>query len=170
MPLRQQVAERVCKGIADSVGHTHQALNFNYNRQRAGKRLTIGYVSPDFRGHSVAVAFRGLIDNHDRDRFSFNAYSLHAGKTAPRRYTDHELLAIVQQAGPRDQDTPRYLVGMINDLNAFTDFSTQQLIENPTDTELYDRIREDTSYARAQLERALSVVAEVNQLLPVATS
>lgn len=94
---------------------------------------------------------------------------LHAGKTAPRRYSDHELLAIVQQAEPGDRDTPRYLVGMINDLNAFTEFSTQQLIENPADTEVYDRIREDTSYARAQLERALSVVAEVNQLAVNAT-
>lgn len=88
---------------------------------------------------------------------------LRAGKTAPRRYSDHELLAIVQHAKQRDQDTPRYLVGMINDLNAFTEFSTQQVIENPADTELYDRIREDTSYARAQLERALSVVAEATQ-------
>ncbi|MCZ6445167.1 MAG: MerR family transcriptional regulator [Planctomycetota bacterium] len=88
---------------------------------------------------------------------------LRAGKTAPRRYSDHELLAIVQQAKQRDQDTPRYLVGMINDLNAFTEFSTQQVTENPAATDLYDRIREDTSYARAQLERALSVVAEATQ-------
>ena len=80
------------------------------------------------------------------------------------RYSDHELLAIVQQAKQRDQDTPRYLVGMINDLNAFTEFSTQQVMENPAATDLYDRIREDTSYARAQLERALSVVAEATQL------
>ena len=39
-------------------------------------KLRIGYVSPDFRFHSVAVAFRGLLEAHDRGRFQLNGYAI----------------------------------------------------------------------------------------------
>jgi hypothetical protein len=78
-----------------------------------------------------------------------------AGRAAPRRYTDHELVEIVGRARQRGFDVPRHLVALISDLNAFTDYATQCLTES-SDPELYDRLREDSSYARAQLERALA--------------
>ena len=43
--------------------------------QRTGKRLRIGYVSPDFREHSVTRFLLPLMENHDREKFEIFAYS-----------------------------------------------------------------------------------------------
>ncbi len=82
-----------------------------------------------------------------------------AGRVAPRRYTDHELVEIATRARNRSFDAPRHLVSLISDLNAFADYATQCLTES-NETQLYDRLREDASYARAQLERALAAAIE----------
>ena len=86
-----------------------------------------------------------------------------AGRTAPRRYTDHELVEIAGRARQRGFDAPRHLVTLITDLNAFTDYATQCLTESD-DPEIYDRLREDSSYARAQLERALATAMETRRV------
>ncbi len=82
-----------------------------------------------------------------------------AGRAAPRRYTDHELVEIASRARTRGFDAPRHLVSLITDLNAFADYATQCLTES-NDAPMYDRLREDASYARAQLERALAAAME----------
>lgn len=87
--------------------------------------------------------------------------SRQAGKTAPRRFTDRELVDIVARARAINDDLPRHLVGLISDLNAFADFNTQRVTEAPDAAERHDRVREEVSYVRAQLERLL---AEVNVL------
>jgi len=43
--------------------------------QRTGMRLRIGYVSPDFREHSVTRFLLPLMENHDREKFEIFAYS-----------------------------------------------------------------------------------------------
>lgn len=43
--------------------------------QRTGKRLRIGYVSPDFREHSVTRFLLPLMENHDQEKFEIFAYS-----------------------------------------------------------------------------------------------
>lgn len=43
--------------------------------QRTGKRLRIGYVSPDFREHSVTRFLLPLMGNHDREKFEIFAYA-----------------------------------------------------------------------------------------------
>lgn len=40
----------------------------------AGRRLRVGYVSPDFRRHSTAYFFLPLIEHHDRSRFEVFCY------------------------------------------------------------------------------------------------
>ncbi|MBP2233415.1 putative O-linked N-acetylglucosamine transferase (SPINDLY family) [Azospirillum agricola] len=42
---------------------------------REGRRLRIGYVSPDFRLHSVAMFLLPLLEQHDRSRVEVFAYS-----------------------------------------------------------------------------------------------
>lgn len=86
-----------------------------------------------------------------------------AGRTAPRRYTDHELVEMVSRARNRGLDAPRHLVTLITDLNAFADYATQCLTEM-NDSQIYDRLREDVSYARAQLERALAAAIEIRRV------
>lgn len=41
----------------------------------AGRRIRIGYVSSDFRGHSVAYFMAGVIGTHDRNAFEVFCYS-----------------------------------------------------------------------------------------------
>ena len=43
---------------------------------RAGGRIRIGYVSPDFRVHPAAFLTRRMYELHDRERFDVFAYSL----------------------------------------------------------------------------------------------
>jgi predicted O-linked N-acetylglucosamine transferase (SPINDLY family) len=50
--------------------------------QRNSDRLKVAYVSPDFRNHPVAVALAGVIDRHDRRRFTPIAVSLTAPATS----------------------------------------------------------------------------------------
>ena len=79
MPLRQAVAEQICERNAGYVAELADELKFNYNRLKQHERIRIGYVSPDFRFHSVSVAFKGILDNHDTDRFETHGYALHSG-------------------------------------------------------------------------------------------
>ncbi|MDP6567180.1 MAG: tetratricopeptide repeat protein, partial [Alphaproteobacteria bacterium] len=83
MALRQKVAEQISRRNADYVNEVREGLHFTYPRNRRDERLRIGYLSPDFRFHSVAVAFKGILDNHDRDHFSPYGYALHSGDDDP---------------------------------------------------------------------------------------
>ncbi|HJM50056.1 MAG TPA: tetratricopeptide repeat protein [Alphaproteobacteria bacterium] len=44
-----------------------------------GAKLHLGYLSPDFKVHSVATAFEAILAAHDRQRFRISGYSLMAG-------------------------------------------------------------------------------------------
>ncbi len=49
---------------------------FSYaNDREAGRRLRIGYISPDFRDHVICHFFRPLLDNHDQQQVEIFAYS-----------------------------------------------------------------------------------------------
>lgn len=62
-------------------------------RSAAGRRLRIGYVSPDFREHPVVSFLEPILTAHDRDHFEIFAYSdvLQPDATSRRLegYTDH---------------------------------------------------------------------------------
>ncbi|MDX2145634.1 MAG: tetratricopeptide repeat protein [Rhodospirillaceae bacterium] len=46
------------------------------------RKLTLAYMSPDFRAHSVAYFFEALMEKHDRDRFKIILYSNTSRKDA----------------------------------------------------------------------------------------
>lgn len=75
MKLRCAVARDSTARTAHAVRDIKARAAYRYSPPSDG-RLRIGYLSPDFRFHSVAVAFRGLLEAHDRDRFRFHGYSL----------------------------------------------------------------------------------------------
>ncbi|MGE5505698.1 MAG: tetratricopeptide repeat protein [Actinomycetota bacterium] len=55
------------------------------NRRDPGRRLRVGYVSPDFRTHSVAYFIAPVIEAHDRSVVEVFAYSCRAGGDATTR-------------------------------------------------------------------------------------
>jgi len=43
-----------------------------------GKKIRLGYYSPDFRNHAMAQLAVGLFETHDRDKFELFAFSFHS--------------------------------------------------------------------------------------------
>ena len=52
---------------------------------KTSPRLTIGYLSADFRVHPVAYQIANLLEQHDRSRFSVHGYSYGPGDRSPIR-------------------------------------------------------------------------------------
>jgi hypothetical protein len=92
------------------------------------------------------------------------AAGIRVGKTAPRRFSEHELVDIVTRARSRGLDAPGHLVRLISDLNAFAEYATQRLTETDTPDD-YERLREEVSHARAQIERALAATLEAQSAM-----
>jgi protein O-GlcNAc transferase len=71
--------------LSDIIPHT--------NEKTLNRRLKIGYVSPDFRRHSVAYFIEPVLSSHNRDHFEIFCYyliSLEDEVTARiKRRTDH---------------------------------------------------------------------------------
>ena len=56
----------------------------------AGKRLRVGYLSPDFRRHSVAYFAEPLVEGHDRSAFEVACYSTTGqGDEVTQRFREH---------------------------------------------------------------------------------
>jgi predicted O-linked N-acetylglucosamine transferase (SPINDLY family) len=45
------------------------------NDRSPNRKLRVGYVSPDFRGHSVSYFLEPILQNHDHDQFEIFAYA-----------------------------------------------------------------------------------------------
>ena len=53
-------------------GHEHRSFT---NRRESDRKLRIGYISPDFRRHSVMTFAEPFLSNHDHDQFEITCYS-----------------------------------------------------------------------------------------------
>ncbi|MFP6749405.1 MAG: hypothetical protein VCD66_17640, partial [Alphaproteobacteria bacterium] len=76
--LRLAAARSYSTHCAGNVTALRDRLAFGYRRARR-RRLRIGYISPDFRQHSVATAFKDLIARHDRSGFEWHGYAIGGG-------------------------------------------------------------------------------------------
>ena len=90
---------------------------------------------------------------------------LRAARAAIRRFSDEELIAIAASADADGSGCPQHLVELISQLNAFADYSLDY-VDDAAQPQLFERIHTDTTHARAQLELALEVLVESDQLLP----
>ncbi|HZL38505.1 MAG TPA: tetratricopeptide repeat protein [Tepidisphaeraceae bacterium] len=63
----QQWRARFCPSVSQSRRHE--------NDRNESRKLRIGYVSPDFRDHTVPRFFSAVLEHHDRDAFETFCYS-----------------------------------------------------------------------------------------------
>lgn len=83
-------------------------------------------------------------------------------RSSGRRFTDEELVAIAASTLSDPSGCPQHLVELISQLNAFADYS-QSLTDLPD--AIAGRIHDDTTQARAHLERALEALAMAEGLI-----
>ena len=74
--LRCRTARYVSGRIKDHVRPIREALGPLSYAPAAGRKLRVGFISPDFRFHSVAVAFREILLHRDREKFDYYGYAL----------------------------------------------------------------------------------------------
>ncbi len=74
--LRLKAARRSAAQHAQNVAALKGTVTFK--APGPADRLRVGYVSPDFRTHSVAEAFHGLFEARDRNDFDWLGYSLNS--------------------------------------------------------------------------------------------
>jgi len=93
-------------------------------RSFQGRRLKIGYVSSDFRGHAVAVFMQPLLTHHDRQRFEI--YALY-NFTADDEVTAHIRTLVehfIPVAGMTDRELAEWIraegIDILVDLNGHT--------------------------------------------------
>ena len=77
--LKMTATRAYAAAITAAAEPVRQRLAFRY-AGRAGK-LRIGYISPDFRGHSAGRLFETLLRHHDRSRYEIFGYSLTTAAT-----------------------------------------------------------------------------------------
>jgi DNA-binding transcriptional MerR regulator len=85
-----------------------------------------------------------------------------AGKAAPRRFSDEELVAIAASTLSDPTGAPQHLVEIISQLNAFADYARSL---GDADEALFSGIHVDTTEARAHMERALEALAMAEGLI-----
>lgn len=73
--LQARVARRSAWRQEQSVARLRDQFQLAPVLREAEAGLRVGYVSPDFRGHSVGIAFRDLLNAHDRRKFRWFGYA-----------------------------------------------------------------------------------------------
>lgn len=79
--LKMEATRSHAEAIGAAMESIAQRLQFAYAPR--GAKLRVGYLSPDFRGHSAARLFQTLLQHHDRAGYELFGYSL-----APRESHD----------------------------------------------------------------------------------
>ncbi len=73
--IRLKVAKAIATGGANRGAWATQFYKTSFTHKRGPRtRLRVGYMSGDFRQHSVATVFRHLLAHHDRDAFELHGY------------------------------------------------------------------------------------------------
>lgn len=69
------VAESWSNGISTMTSRIQTNFSFN-DRNESVHKITLGYLSKNFRNHAMAHLMAGLFERHDRSRFKVYAYSI----------------------------------------------------------------------------------------------
>ena len=72
--LRSRVTEQVARKVEEYVAPSRKANTITYAPRAKGQKLKVGFISPDFRNHSVALLFNGIVKNLDHENFEYHGY------------------------------------------------------------------------------------------------
>ncbi|MEO8509377.1 MAG: tetratricopeptide repeat protein, partial [Betaproteobacteria bacterium] len=117
--VHREIAQRLATGIRPAQELLHRA--------RPHERLRIGYLSPDFRQHAVALFVAPVLRHHDRQLFDIYCYYCHEGEDSVTR----ELKGLADHWRPiagLDDETAAQLIrddeiDVLIDLAGYTDRS-----------------------------------------------
>ena len=78
LPVSENLRTRVAHRTASFATRTRTRIADQDPSPQVGprRRLTIGYLSPDFGAHSVGTALQGVLHDHDREGFRIVGYGL----------------------------------------------------------------------------------------------
>jgi len=131
--LRLAAARSYSAHCAANVAALRDRLAFSH-APRTTERLRIGYISPDFRQHSVATAFKDLIAQHDRRHFEWFAYAI--GREQRDGTTDYFQGQFDHFTDFRDMDLEQSArqihsdqLDLLIDLSGFTRHSALEILE-----------------------------------------
>ena len=79
MPASKTIKKRTAICTSEKAQRfVSSKINLIQNRKyiKTSNKLKIGFISPDFRRHSVAIAFKGVLEARDKNNFEYHAYSI----------------------------------------------------------------------------------------------
>jgi predicted O-linked N-acetylglucosamine transferase (SPINDLY family) len=76
LSLNLAVARAWSRSIAQRVRHSVRPFVHHPGRRSSDRRITIGYLSADFRNHAVAHQAAALFELHDREKFRICGFSV----------------------------------------------------------------------------------------------
>lgn len=84
-PIEGPVHMRLAIRTADSLGRQANPQRIIRSNRPRDTRITVGYISGDFKPHPVAWLMGKAFARHDRERFRVLAYSTHKDEGSPER-------------------------------------------------------------------------------------
>jgi len=79
LPLDRQSRLRISRLLSDAAGVRTSATELPVRKIPARPLKKIGYLSPDFRAHSVGLAIQDILAHHDHQRYEIYGYSVASG-------------------------------------------------------------------------------------------
>ncbi len=91
------VARAWSQAVKVTIGNWDQRPVFEHRPRSRSHKIRIGYLSGDFKDHAMAYHIRGLLRNHDRQRFEVYGYATNRDNGTPYR---NELIQYCDQFIP----------------------------------------------------------------------
>ena len=76
LDIRLEASRQLAMTARSSVLAPTKETPFHHNPRSPSRKIRIGYISPDFRMHSVGMCFRSVVTNHDRQKFEVYGYHM----------------------------------------------------------------------------------------------
>ncbi len=73
--IRQEAAYNYSTKIENNILNYKNKFNSSFSKRGEPKKIKIGYISPDFREHSLGESFLPIIKNHDKKKYDIHGFA-----------------------------------------------------------------------------------------------